>query len=175
VRFWIDSPSAPPREPALRRVHDGPDACVWERPGAFPVARLESGDSVEPARVVGRRAGHWTIEWTDLRVDAAPRSIVVADGFDRGWSARAGGKELSIDGSDPLLLRVAVPPGAGRLELDYRPRGLAAGVAASAIGLALLVLLAHRERRDPKSEAGLPRRERAVTIPAASGDVGGAR
>jgi hypothetical protein len=69
-----------------------------------------------------------------------PGLLVVAQGFDPGWSA-------TVDGRDAPLMRVnhaqvAVPLGAGthRVSLRYRPRGVVAGTWLAAAAAAFLAL-----------------------------------
>ena len=73
-------------------------------------------------------------------------------GWPEGWRATAGtGARLPVEAVDGALLGVRLGPGAGRVELRYRPRGLAAGAAVSlAALLGLLVALAVIARPFPR-------------------------
>jgi uncharacterized membrane protein YfhO len=131
--------------------------------------RFEGGGEADRLELVDRRPGRWVVDWRSSGAGA----IVIADAFDRGWRASIEGKSVAIDGTDPLLLRIAVAPGEGRLELRYRPAGLGAGGIATLAGLAALALLVRAERRLPASAclAG----EAPGTIRAASNQNGRAR
>jgi uncharacterized membrane protein YfhO len=78
----------------------------------------------------------------------APADLLVRDGWAPGWSARVDGRPA------PLRARgkhrsVSVPPGRSRVEMAYRPPGLAAALAACGLGLAATASLARpRRRRD---------------------------
>jgi hypothetical protein len=140
VRWVVGGPAEAAPEPGWRLAWSGPEARVWERPGALPLARWEEG-SGGALRVAGRVPGRWTIDWNA----PAPGLLVVAETWDRGWSARVDGRPVPVHAVDGALLGVRLGPGAGRLDLCYRPPGLAAGAALS--GLALATLLAAALRR----------------------------
>lgn len=82
-----------------------------------------------------------------------PGVLVIAESWDRGWSAR-------VDGAGARLLRVnhaqmglALGPGLHRVVLRYRVPGLAAGSAIAALTLAALGALVLRERRPARRHA----------------------
>jgi len=76
-----------------------------------------------------------------LEVDARSRSLLVlTDTWYPGWS-------VTVDGAPALLERVnwhfrgvRLEPGRHRVRFDYRPRGIVAGAAGSALGIALLAV-----------------------------------
>jgi uncharacterized membrane protein YfhO len=100
--------------------------------------------------VVRRRPGSWEIAWRAPR----PDRLVVAETAVPGWRAAAGGRPLPVSAAEGVLLGVAVGPGEGRLTLDYRPPGLAAGALASLLGVvAILAMTAIGGRRAGSRES----------------------
>jgi hypothetical protein len=86
--------------------------------------------------VLRREPGRWDIAWRT----AAPRTLVVAETWERGWASSGGDRQPFRDvAPTDGLLGVQVGPGAGTATLRYRPSGLAAG---AAISLAVLAGLA---------------------------------
>jgi hypothetical protein len=69
-----------------------------------------------------------------------PGLLVVAQGFDPGWSARVDDRPASVVRVDHAQLGIVLPAGPHHVALRYRARGLLAGAwlaAAAAAGLAL--------------------------------------
>ena len=67
------------------------------------------------------------IDEQHLRVDAAPVCagvLVLADNWYPGWQATLDGKPIEILHADAAIRGVAVPAGAHRIEMRYRPAGL---------------------------------------------------
>jgi hypothetical protein len=99
--------------------------------GACTVALVEYGpnrivyaaDCATPARVA----------WSELDVP--------------GWSLRVDGERRPLETAHRFLRAASLPAGAHRCELAYRPPGLYAGLVASALGVALLVVARRRQRR----------------------------
>jgi hypothetical protein len=147
VHFWMTPPGDPPPEAATRLLYEGADARLYGRTNARSVVHFEDAnfDAEDHLGVVERRPGFWAIEWNAR----GKRTIAVADSFDGGWRATIDGRPAAIDGSDPLLLRVAAGPGSGRLELRYRPPGLAVGAFLSLAGLVALAALLRGEKTYP--------------------------
>lgn len=81
-----------------------------------------------------------------------------------GWSARIDGVETDIFSAYGFLSAIYLPAGDHRVELTYRPPGLAAGIAVTVVSLFVLVLLWsvlwRKERaacaREGESEAAVP-------------------
>jgi len=142
-------------DPSWRLAYDGADARVWERPGALPRARWEStagAPHAEPPRVALRAPGRWRIAWRSDR----PRRLIVAETWDRGWSADVDGRPQRVDPWQGALLAVTVPAGEGVVELRYVPQGFALGAALSALGV-LAVAAGGRKARlsAPRTRAAL--------------------
>lgn len=133
VRWVVAAPDEGPRMPDWRLAYEGGDARVWERPAPLPLTRWEDGSL---AVVEVSQPGRWTF---DTGAPERPRRLVVAETWDRGWRARIDGRPAHLEREHDLLLAVEVPAGARRVELVYRPRGLAGGLA---LGLAGLLALA---------------------------------
>ncbi len=70
---------------------------------------------------------------------AAPRWVVINEGYDPGWSAALDGAAVAIHPANVMFQAVLVPAGAHTLHLRYRPTGYTPGLVISV--LALLVLL----------------------------------
>jgi hypothetical protein len=137
VRWVLAGPGEAAPAGGWRLAYAGPDARVYERPTALPMLRW--GPPVPPDEgltVVRREPGLWEIGWRS----ATGRLLVVAETWERGWQARAGGERLPVEAAAGALLGVRLGPGAGRVELRYRTPGLAAGAVVS--GAALLALAA---------------------------------
>lgn len=143
VRWVVAGPAEGAPEPRWRLAYAGAEGRVYERPGALPLVRWAGGAG--EARGVRRASGLWEIEWSA----AAPGLLVVAETWDCGWSAHAAGRPLPVVPAEGALLGVRLGPGSGRIELRYRPPGLALGAGLSV--LALIVLFG----------AALPRRSLA--------------
>lgn len=157
VRWVMTGPHEAPPAAGWRPAYAGPDARVFERPGALPLARwlAPAGPEGPPPVVAGRQPGAWDISWRS----AAPAIVEVAEVWDRGWHAEVNGRPAPVEPAEGALLGVRVGPGAGTLRLSYRPAGFAWGAAGSALGLAgtLLVYLLGRSLPGTRGEgwAGL--------------------
>jgi hypothetical protein len=77
--------------------------------------------------------------WTAARV---PAVLVVTQAHDPGWSVRVDGEPAPLLRVDHGLQGVALPRGAHRVELSYRPATFAVGATLSSVSLLLLSLLA---------------------------------
>lgn len=165
-RPGVSPPPAAARDPVpWRLAYDGPDARVWERPGALPLVRWQQGEDPLAAapRLELREPGLWRLRLEPAAEGTPPRELVVAEIWHPGWSA--GGEPgdalepggLEIEASEDGLLRISIPAGVERVALSYRPPGLAAGALLGALGLLGLVGLAWLDRRslDPAAR-GLP-------------------
>ena len=106
------------------------------RSSAADVARADGG------RIVVRAAG--------------PGLLVLAEGFDPGFSARVDGLEAAVVRVNGDRMGVVLPEGTHRVVLVHRARGLGAGLALAALAGAALVLARVVERR-----AGLTAEKRA--------------
>jgi hypothetical protein len=141
VRWVVAGPREPPAAADWRLAYAGPDARVYERPGAMPLERLTGGAQRGRLRVERRAPGAWTIAWE------APRRgrLVVAETWDPGWRATLDGRPAAVEPVRGVLLGVAVGPGSGRAELRYHPEGFVPGMLLSALGLAALAAGAARQ------------------------------
>jgi hypothetical protein len=137
VRWVVAGPTPEiPERPGWRLAYRGTDARVYERPRALPLVRWTAGGGALVDEEM-TRPGFWKIAWwTPVR-----SKLVVAETWDRGWRASAGGKPVPVVPVDGTLLGIELGPGAGTLELRYRPAGLAAGAWLSVLGLAGLAAL----------------------------------
>jgi hypothetical protein len=142
VRWVVAGPQE--ARPEWRLAYEGSDARVYERPGALPLVRWTQGGGALVDEGM-TRPGFWKISWWT----PARSTLVVAETWDRGWSASAGGKPVPVVPVDGALMGIELGPGAGSLELRYRPAGLVVGAWLSALGLAGLAAM-YRRRDDPR-------------------------
>jgi hypothetical protein len=141
VRWVVTGPAEPPADPAWRLAYRGPDARVYERPSAWPAVRWEGTGGA--AKLESSHPGFWRIAWRS----SGPGRLVVAEAWHPGWSVRAGvrgGRSVPLDPDAGLLLAVPLAPGAGTVELSYRPPGFFLGAGLSAFGALALLFLAWR-------------------------------
>ena len=137
VRWVVAGPSE--EMPEWRLAYRGADARVYERPGALPLVRWTEGGGVLVDEGM-TRPGFWKVSWwTPSR-----STLVVAETWDRGWRALAGGKPVPVIPVDGALLGVELGPGAGSLELRYRPAGLVPGAWLTLLSLVGLTALLRR-------------------------------
>lgn len=149
VRWVVADAREPPPVADWRLAYAGPDARVYERPGALALVRWVGGESapaeaaVGAAEVIARRPGRWEVTW---RAEA-PGRVVVAESWDAGWRARVGDRPVAIERTEGgALLAVPVAAGSGRLVLSYRPQGIGWGLAGSLAGLAVTGIAWARQR-----------------------------
>lgn len=118
---------------------------LYRVPGTWPRVRFETADGR-----LDTDAGSLLVrERTDgrLRIDASPAratNLVVAVANDRGWRATVDGERAAITDTDLAFIRVALAPGAHRVEITYRPPFLGAGLAISSLALVALALVSRR-------------------------------
>jgi hypothetical protein len=141
VRWVVAGPAEPPPSAKWWISSVYKEGRIYERPGALPLVRWEPGGD-SSVRVVRSRPGFWEIDWRA----AHPGLLVVAETWDRGWSAESGHQAVPLQPAEGALLGLRLGPGSGRVTLRYRPPGLIAGAALSLLGL--LILIASR-RREP--------------------------
>jgi Bacterial membrane protein YfhO len=119
------------------------------RPAGDPTA-LALVEGARPAGLAGRAAGppgraavtadHG--EQLEVRVDAArPALLVVTDAWHPGWSATVDGRPAELRRVDGAFRGVAVPAGAHRVVMRYRPPGMGTALRLAGLGLAVLVAL----------------------------------
>lgn len=138
VRAVLVANDQPTPDPSWREVAAGRTTRVLERPSALPLVRLEPPDSGR-IEVLEAAAGRWTVNYSATR----PTRLVVAEMRAPGWSSSAGTWT-----DHPLgLLALDLPPGGGRVTLEYRPVGLVPGAVMSLLGLVVLVATAVTQRR----------------------------
>ena len=148
VRWVVADPTGRPVPSAAagwRLAYAGDDARVYERPSALPMVRwapeVAAGAAPSPdfgLAVLRREPGRWVVAWRS----GVPRTLLVAETWQRGWTSDGGDRQPSRAVPAGGLLAVRVGPGAGTVTLRYRPPGLAAGAAVSLAVLAMLAGLA---------------------------------
>lgn len=80
-----------------------------------------------------------------VRIDAeaaGPALLVVQDAYWPGWLAEVDGRPAELLAADVLVRAVPFPPGRHRVELTYDPPAVRLGLAISALGAALVAVLA---------------------------------
>jgi hypothetical protein len=103
-------------------------AVSGELAGVVLPQRTRTGEAIV-ARAEGGRL--------DVRADG-PGVLVIAEGWDRGWSAALDGAAARLFRVNHAQLGMALPEGTHRVTLRYRPRGFVAGALLCAAGVALL-------------------------------------
>lgn len=78
----------------------------------------------------------------DLPADAPAGLVLVADSWDEGWQAQIDGVPTPVLVANGYQRAVQVPAGARRVQLRYRPPGLATGLAVSGLAALLWVVWA---------------------------------
>ena len=145
VRWVLAGPRAAAPRAGWALAYDGPDARVFERPGALPMVRWDRPASGRELEVTGRIPGRWEIRWASER----EARVVVAEVWADGWRAAVNSERRPVELAEHHLLGVRVGPGEGRLELWHRPAGLEVGAALTALGLTGAGLAGWRERARP--------------------------
>jgi hypothetical protein len=115
----------------LAEVYNGADGRIWRNRRALPRARLTgTGD----AEVVRSEPTLWLVRTTA----PATTSLVLANPYFPGWRARLDGHDVSLAARPGQMIEVAVPAGRHLVEIAYRPRSFALGLALA--GLAVLTI-----------------------------------
>ncbi|HLN81144.1 MAG TPA: YfhO family protein [Thermoanaerobaculia bacterium] len=146
--------------PGLPRAVVVPEAVVV-RPGRALAAVLDPG--LDPRHTAVLEQGsdlevdpRWTTTGSLRLVSRGPGRIklaaalpgdgvlVVFNTFEKGWGAKVDGVTQPVVVADYAFQGVRIPAGRHEVELRYRPRGLAAGIAAAAVGALGLVICAFR-------------------------------
>ncbi|MFP5503322.1 MAG: YfhO family protein, partial [Candidatus Sericytochromatia bacterium] len=130
--------------PAVAEVHDPArvDALITREPDFDPrtTVLLEAPLAIE--QVVPGTASverHSLNRLTVATQGSGPGVVVVSEGYDPGWRASTGGRQLAVHRANGLLLGIEVPEGAHHIALVYEPPFWRAGLLGS--GLSLLALL----------------------------------
>lgn len=134
---------------ALRRV-DAPDFDPGREVVLF-ASSIPASDTRDPfAEEAGRGSASGGIRPVALSSEGDSRNatlqleeagyVVVSEAFDRGWTAAVDGVPSRALRANGALLAVAVPAGARRLDLEYRPRSVALGAKLSLATLILVVV-----------------------------------
>lgn len=105
---------------------------------------LPEGARASRAEVVRASGGH-----LDVRAEG-PGLLVVAEGWDPGWSGRLDGQRAAVLRVNHAQMGVVLPAGPHRITLDYRAPGLVAGFALSGIGAIGLVVAQAGRRPGPR-------------------------
>ncbi len=107
----------------------GARAAGWQ-----PLLRGRRGQRPEARRIVVRAAG--------------PGLLVVAEGYDPGWTATVDARPARIVRVNGDRMAVALGEGHHRVVLRHHARGLVAGAALALLALAALAVAVARERRE---------------------------
>jgi hypothetical protein len=123
----------------LETVYEGPDGRILRNRRVRPRVRLDVPGEV---RLAERAPGLWR---TEVRADR-PGTLVVADPFFPGWTARVDGAAVPAGGRPGEPMAVAVPAGTHRVELIYAPASFRLGVGVALLALAVLLSIARPSR-----------------------------
>jgi hypothetical protein len=108
-------------------------------------ARTPAAGFAGRAEIVERGTNRLLIEASANR----PGMLVVLEAWRRGWTATVDGQPAPLVRTNAVFRGVPLPAGRHRVEMSYRPRGLAWGAALGALGIAGLLalgVLAYRAR-----------------------------
>jgi hypothetical protein len=128
--------------------HATPAAAVAALAGqGYDVARRDhwigeapAGGPRSAARVLAAAESGHRVE-VDYAAPPGGGLLVAAITFDPGWRGRAGGRAVPLHPTALGQVGAVLPPGEGRLVLEYRDRWLPLGAAVSAVGLTALLTL----------------------------------
>ncbi len=143
VRWVVAGPDQAAPVGSWELAFAGADARVYQRPTALPLVRWSAPDPSSRLTVQTRLPGRWEVTWQSSK----QQELRIAECWDPGWRAWIDGHEVTLSRVDDLFLGVTLRPGAGRLELRYRPHGLGLGLGLSGLAGAVLLALWFRERR----------------------------
>jgi hypothetical protein len=108
-------------------------------------ARTAADGFVGRAEVVERGTNRLVLEASANR----PGMLVVLEAWRRGWTATVDGQPVPLLRTNAVFRGVPLPAGRHRVEMSYRPQGLAWGAALAAVGLLGLFALVVLARRPP--------------------------
>ena len=94
--------------------------------------------------------------WLDVHA-SAPAWLVLLDTYDRGWHATVDGRDAAVERANYNFRAVRVPAGTSRVHMTYRPPGLYAGGAVTAVTLLVLIGWGVRHRMRRRLQPGGPR------------------
>ncbi len=87
----------------------------------------------------------------DLELRAmGPGVLVIAEGWDRGWSARVDQRPVRLVRLNYNALGLALGPSSHRVTLRHRPRGFLAGLGLAGLGLLTLTAVRATVRAEPR-------------------------
>lgn len=153
----FDVPDPLPRAYAVEgsRIADQIDALRTIQDPSFDPRReviLPSGSPTAPhADFRGQvRVAKMVPDRVILEVEMSrPGFVVLVDTFDPGWRARVDGQPAAILRANVAFRAVAVPAGAHRVEMEYRPFSVSLGLAVTLAGIVGAVLLGRRSTPAP--------------------------
>ena len=163
-RWWLDSAAAD-RFVSHHPVTGFPELCrawefaVFDNPAAWPevqVVRAMPAPGEAPQRVgavLDDRRGDDRRRWR-VAVEGGEAVLLWSSTPDPGWRFTVDGAPVAPARGPGILQAVALPPGEHLVEARYRPPGLVAGAAISALAVLVLAALVRRSRRAGRSVRG---------------------
>jgi hypothetical protein len=174
----FENPRALPRAYVTYRARPAPPAeellAILSRSDFDPLAEsyLEGGPGLPAVSDAPLRGGPAAIvrdEPALVEVDVeleAPGLLVLADTYFPGWQATVDDEPVDIHPANHLFRGVIVPAGQHRVRFAYRPRSLMLGIAASGVGIAVLLVLGRPATAAPSGRRpGSARSESERTSP----------
>lgn len=153
-----ENPNAYPRAFAASAVDDSelikadtPDSCrttaftkdslLLKEAAQMGVPRLTPGNIPHRSPDTACKISAYHNDSVTIDADLEQPSVVVlTDNWHPNWTARLDGKPVHLGLVDETFRGIVVPKGTHRIEMNYRPKSLDAGIAASAIVIALLLI-----------------------------------
>ncbi|MEW6568631.1 MAG: hypothetical protein AB1449_10805, partial [Chloroflexota bacterium] len=110
-----------------------------------------SNPSARPRAWVQGSGGEWwpveSLEWSPNRIGmqaTGPGRLVLSEVAYPGWQARVDGELIDVDVCSGVLRCLLLPEGTHRVVFEFRPRTVYAGLALTALSVALMALLWRR-------------------------------
>jgi hypothetical protein len=135
TRFFIAAPGTPKPEAAFRTLYNGPDARVFEDPGALPRAYL--APSSRPTRFQQPAPDHVRV----LLPRGARGRLVLGNAYQPSWRAEADGREVPVRPASFARMEVTLRGGEKAVDFRLDRTSFWLGAALSLLGASLCAVL----------------------------------
>lgn len=125
---------------------------LWQNPDTTQAAWVSPNPSAAQLHTGTARLQKWSPNQQTWQVNSKTGgTFVLSQMYDPNWYAEIDGKTVAASAVDHVLTGVPVPPGKHKLTLVYKPKAFTYGLAASAIGFVIWLLLVIRWRKKSPS------------------------